>query len=269
MIVGLFGIEAYSYHQTIRNYVVLFGSIFSNMHIKRGDKFIKVPIKYGKGTMYEKAPQGVQEREKSKLRMIVPSMAFLDDDIARDPVRQTSTSYAVELAQGFEAAARIPYNISFKLHTRNKNIEDHLQMLEQITSVFDPTVTVKMKPTKESEKYDNILIKLESFSTDDNSEEQDEERLIECEYSFTLEGYIYKKTSKKPIVTEVVWNIGVEGATLGNTIFVSDETGKAEMTDVNGLSDLIEKGLVLTVPTGNAKKQTTVKTSPRKKVKPS
>lgn len=248
---SLFGVDSYSYHSSIRRYTVLFGTLFSSMVLKRGDKWIKVPLRYGKGNMYEKAPQTSDEREDTRVREIVPSMSFYLTDIQRDPTRQTSPQNNVTIAEGFVSKSRIPYNLTFNLDTRNKNTEDHLQILEQIGTTFDPSVTVRFEPIEKfqpSNVVENVTISLESFDYTDD-EENEEARMIDGTYVFTVRGYLYKRVNKVDVVKEVVIGSGTSEEDLSKTMFVFDDAGTKAFNDLESLQSLIEQGLVETVMT--------------------
>lgn len=248
---SLFGIESYSYNSSIRRYTVLFGTLFSNMVLKRGDKWIKVPLRYGKGNMYEKVAQSVAEREETRMREIVPAMSFYLSDIQRDGVRQTGPQNNVTVAEGYIAKSRVPYILTFNLDTRNKNTEDHLQILEQIATTFDPSVTVKFEPIEKaspSDLVENVVINLESFEYSDD-EENEEARIIDGSYIFTVRGYLYKRISKVDVVKEVVIGSGTSEEDIAKTLFVFDNEGTKTFNDLESLQSLIEQGLVETVMT--------------------
>lgn len=245
---SLFGRTGYAYHGSVRRYTVAFGVLFSDMLLMRGEDFIKVPLRFGTGNLYEKMPQTNAEREQSRVREILPSASFYITDIQRDSTRQTNPHHTLDMGLGLVVAARVPHNITFELAVRNKNLEDHLQLLEQITTAFDPTYTAKMRPIDNSDKSENVVIVLDSFSVDDNSDSQvdDGERRIEAVYSFTVKGYFYKAASKADVVTEVVYGTGVDENDLSTSVFVSDKATQANLVDYDALGKMVDLGLVET-----------------------
>ena len=262
---NLFGKEGYAYHGAIRKYTVMFGSLFSDVMLMRDDQWIKLPLRFGSGNLYEKLPQNAAERDQTRVREILPSMSFYITDITRDPTRQTNPHNTLTMGAGLDIQARIPYNITFELAVRNKNMEDHLQILEQFAMVFDPTYTVKIKPV-DSEKIENVVVVLEQFSVDDNAEQQveDGERRIETTYVFTVKGYVYKAMKKTDVVNEVVFGTGTGAYDLTQSLFVADKPGESVIADYAALANMIETGLVETTITNPDVVNTTQKPSKRK-----
>ena len=112
----------------------------------------------------------------------------------------------------------------YALTIRSKTIEEAFQIVEQVISAFDPQVSVHLLDSKDLEIDRDITVKLESgYSLDDNYENSQEDvRFIEINLSFTVKGYIYKRTNEVPIVLEVsvngqigdgIFNFGTVAAT--------------------------------------------------------
>lgn len=245
---SLFGKEGYSYHGSVRKYTVLFGTLFSDMMLKRGETWIKVPLRFGVGNLYEKMPQGVADRDVTRVREIFPAMSFHITDIQRDSTRQTNPHHMIDMASGQVVQYRVPQNIQFELTLRNKNIEDHLQMLEQVTTAFNPTYTAKINPIDGIDRSENVVITLDSFTVEDNSDTQvtDDERTIEATMVFTVKGYFYKAAKPADIVTEVVYGTGTDEYDLNQSVFVYDRDTETVLMNHSELSALIESGLVET-----------------------
>lgn len=246
---GLFGKDAYSYNKIVRKAVVLFGSLFSDVMLMRGDTWIHVPLRYGRGNIYEKVNQSPEQSEQTRLREIVPSMSFYDLDLQRSAIRQTNPHHPIDLERGKVIASRTPYDLTFELAVRNKNIEDHLQILEQVGATFNPTHTAKMTPVEGSSRVENVVITLEGVATEDNFEEQvpEEERRIVATFTFTVRVHFYTKTRDVDVVEEVVYGTGTNEFDLNQSLFVANKDKQTTLIDMDALNSLINDGLVETV----------------------
>lgn len=213
----MFGKDNYFYHGSIRRYIVIFGSLFNDMYIKRKnesgnrEEMIKVPLRFGKGNIYEKVEQDSESRETKKIRQIVPVMTFRMSDFTRDDSRKTNKWQKLKHTQTNGDGTinyqlnRIPYNFTFELALRTKNEDDALQIVEQITSVFNPSINVIMSDISglEIDSEQTINIQLDDVQPDDNFEDYEESRHIEWTLNFTLKGYIYCRTQEAYVIKEV------------------------------------------------------------------
>lgn len=209
-----FGTENYFYEEQVRRSVVAFGVLFSDMYVKRAEKWIKLPLKFGGGYLYEKLPQDSETRENTKKREILPSMAFSMSEIDKDTTRLTQQfadiSFAVRGVDNMSSVIshRVPYNIQFTLYTRTKYTAEDLQILEQITGVFAPSVTVSMDPlasTKDTRLKQESTIVLDSIGlTADDLDDGETDKKIEREYRFTFKTYLYARPKKTFIIDEIL-----------------------------------------------------------------
>lgn len=231
----LFGTENYFYHASIKRYVALFGSLFSNLHIKRvsedGSKedVIKVPIRYGQGNMYSKVPQD-KSRETQQVSRILPAMAFTLDTVYKDVSRKTNPSNRL-MHHTFEPDGtkkfqlnRVPYNFIFSLIIRTKNTDDMLQISEQIIPCFDGNLSVTIEDTTGVPVEQDIILVLDEIDINDNYDEEMQSRLIEWKITFEMKGYLYKRTQSGLIIKEV------------------DLYGGSTMDDLVLLDTIIEQG---------------------------
>lgn len=212
----LFGQDGHFYHGSVRRYVALFGSLFSDLYIKRksddGTKedVIKVPIRYGAGNMYLKVPQN-ETRETKQITRVLPAMAFELSNIYKDVARKTNPMNRIQHptfkdlntdTRQFQLN-RIPYNFLFDLRIRTKNTEDMLQITEQIIPAFDGNLSVTINDTTGVPVEQDIIIVLNEISMDDNYDDEMQSRLIEWTITFELKGHIYKRTQEGLVIREI------------------------------------------------------------------
>lgn len=92
----------YFYHKNIRNIVILFGTIFNDIKIKRtlanGDiqNEFKVPISYGPSQKYlSKLEQGPIDEEKETIGITLPRLSFEIVTMNYDPTRKLQTTQKI------------------------------------------------------------------------------------------------------------------------------------------------------------------------------
>jgi hypothetical protein len=208
----LFGLDNHFYHASVRRYVALFGSLFTDIHIKRvaGERedIIQVPIKYGNGNMYMKVPQD-DTRDAKKHSRVLPAMAFVLDNMYKDVHRKTnalnriqSTAITKDGKKNFQLN-RIPYNFVFELAIITKNTDDMLQIAEQIIPVFDSNLSVTIEDTTGVSVEQDIIISLTEIEMKDNYDDEMKNRLVEWKITFELRGFLYKRTQSNFVVKEV------------------------------------------------------------------
>jgi hypothetical protein len=210
----LFGENNYFYHASVRRYVSLFGTLFTDIFIKRKsddgtkEETIKVPIKYGNGNMYLKVAQD-QTRDTKQIARTLPAIAFELENLYKDVSRKTNPMNRIQNvnldANGTRdwQFNRIPYNFLFALTIRTKNTDDMLQIVEQIVPAFDGNLSVSIMDTTGVIVEQDIIISLEEISIQDNFDDEMQSRLIEYKITFELRGYLYKRTQNSLTLKEV------------------------------------------------------------------
>ena len=148
------------YHQTIRKYVAVFGTLFNDINIERKNSSgtvvekLKVPLAYGPKQKWLLAVQDTTA-DRKVVATRTPRMGFAMTGVSYDPARKLSTIGRNVAANTSSATTNIntmynpvPYNFDFELFILVKNAEDGTQILEQILPYFTPefTVTVNTIP---------------------------------------------------------------------------------------------------------------------------
>jgi hypothetical protein len=231
---ALFGLDNYFYHGSIRRYVALFGSLFKDVYIRRvaddgsKEEFIKVPIRYGNGNMYLKAPQDAS-REIKQIGRILPAMAFKLDNFYKDVSRKTNPMNRIQNPT-FNAAGkrnyqfnRVPYSFLFELEIRTKNTDDMTQIVEQIVPAFDGNLSVTIQDTTGVDVEQDIIISVQEVTMEDNFDDEQQERLIEWKIVFELKGFIYKRTLTGIVVNEVDIQWGDSFDNITDQLSVTDQ----------------------------------------------
>jgi hypothetical protein len=208
------------YHKTIRKMVVLFGSLFNDINVRRFDangdeiKRFKVPVSYApkEKTLARVESGGIRGRQTA---IPLPVMSFEMTGLNFDPERKVSNASKI-VAPSSSTSKRnfyspTPYLFDFSLYVYANNQEDATQILEQILPYFRPHFTVSIQELEDvPELKRDIPIRLDSISSEDSYDgDFESRRAIVYTLNFTLEGNIYGQVSDTGIITKAfvdIWN---------------------------------------------------------------
>ena len=204
------------YHQTIRKYVALFGTLFNDINIEKKDSGgnvlsrQKVPIAYGpKQKFLTRINQDASLDRQVAIQL--PRLGFEMTGMAYDPVRKLNTMGSLthkETINGNRNVKKMfnpsPYIFDFSLYAFVENAEDGTQILEQILPFFTPEFNVTVNIITDMGISIDIPIVIQSATSEDSYEgEFSARRTIIWTISFMMKGFIYPdiKSSQKIIKT--------------------------------------------------------------------
>ena len=200
------------YHGTIRRYVVLFGTLFNDIHVNRPDsahneiQTIKVPVTYGpKEKVLSRLTADPALNRKAAI--VLPAISFEMTNIQYDGSRKLNTVGRRSKVNGADPNKLlyqynpVPYNITFSLSVLVKNTDDGNRIIEQILPFFTPEWTSTIALIPEMDISMDIPIILESVTLKDEYEgDYETRRTLEWNLSFTLKGYIFGPVHKSNII---------------------------------------------------------------------
>ena len=212
------------YHGTIRRYIVLFGTIFNDIHITREDangnliSAIKVPISYGPRDKH--LARVIADPELNRpWSLILPMMTFTlksfyyDADRKLNKVgrlpgkRPTATSKNIVN----NVYTPVPYTFNFELQVTVKNTDDGSKIIEQILPWFTPDWTPTVRIIDEPEIILDVPLILNPVRMEDTWEGSFEsQRYITYTLSFRMLGNIYGPNRRSPIIKRAITNVGLE-----------------------------------------------------------
>ena len=144
------------YHQTIRNCIIGFGKMFSDVEFERFDNSgtaqqkILVPIAYGPKEKWVQRLEQDPTLEDQQYTTL-PRLSFEMAAISYDPLRKTNrmgtlkinrTSAGGGSGKRDKLFAPVPFNLDMQLNCLTKTTEDGLQIVEQILPFFTPEFTM-------------------------------------------------------------------------------------------------------------------------------
>ena len=192
------------YHQTIRKYVALFGTLFNDINIEKKDSGgnvlsrQKVPIAYGpKQKFLTRINQDASLDRQVAIQL--PRLGFEMTGMAYDPVRKLNTVGSLthkETINGNRNVKKMfnpsPYIFDFSLYAFVENAEDGTQILEQILPFFTPEFNVTVNIITDMGLSLDIPIVIQSATSEDSYEgEFSARRTIIWTISFMMKGFIY------------------------------------------------------------------------------
>jgi hypothetical protein len=213
------------YNSTTRNTIVAFGSLFSNIRIKRDSpdnkttQTISIPISYApKEKWVVRLDQDPTLTEYTNT--IVPRMSFEITDIQYDSARRVGKGGYITCNTGNESLttvlAPVPYNMSIALYVLTKTTEDGLQIIEQILPYFTPEFTLSFHAIKDMNVILDVPVILNSVRvTDEYEGDFDKRRFVIWTLNFTLKTNFFGPVSTAGKITKVFVDlVGYEHLTL-------------------------------------------------------
>ena len=229
------------YHQHLRKYVIVFGTLFNDLIVQRKDNAgnivqdIKTPLAYGPR---EKALARLQQDPdlNRKVAITLPRMTFQMTSFSYAPERKLNkihrnvSALSDDKKKLYAAYSPVPYDIGFELNIMTKFAEDSTQLLEQILPFFTPEWSVTMTLIPEMGWKQDIPVVLNSVSTSDTYEADFETRraLIHT-LNFTMKGYFWGPLRKTGIIKTA--NVMTHVDT--STVYANAHSGNTVVANVN------------------------------------
>ena len=251
------------YHETIRRYVIVFGTMFNDMVVHRRNaagtivKRLKVPIAYGPRAKFLSRIK--QDPTLTKPDAIsLPRMSFQIVGYNYDPARKLQTigqmrSAVANTSLNGAVYNPVPYNIDFELSIYVLNAEDGTMLIEQILPFFTPEWTNTMKLVDDIDLRMDVPVVLNTINTEDTYEDAYENRrTIIHTLNFTMKGYIFGPVKNKDVIliantrTFVIdgFSASLEGANSGPNAIVQLSAANAGTGYVNNQIVTFSNGIV-------------------------
>ena len=205
------------YHETIRNVIVAFGTMFNNIQIVRKDnsgtiiQSMKVPLAYGpKQKFLVRLDQDPSLSAATAITL--PRLGFEIGSLTYDTARKmnrvqkfkkvkSSSSNANKLDTQFMP---VPYNMDITLYAMAKNSDDALQIVEQILPFFQPDYTLTLNDMADMGIKRDVPIILNDVSYEDNYQgDFESRRAIIYTMGFTTKFYLYGPVTSSSVIKTV------------------------------------------------------------------
>lgn len=217
--------HSHFYHGGVKNIIMMFGAIFSDITIRRAANLgaadyqeISVPLSYApKQRAYVRTTQNpvIEERQK---QVVLPRISYEIVNFAYDPSRRTNMSSVARSTRTntesnknmvAQLMSPTPYDIKVNLYVYVKNQDDGLQIIEQVLPFFNPDFNVSIRPVPEMQHIvEDVPIILDSVSYEDDYEgDLETRRAIIWTLSFTVKMNFYGPITKAGVIKKVSINV--------------------------------------------------------------
>ena len=205
------------YHETVRNVIVAFGTMFNNLQIVRKDnsgtvtQAMKVPLAYGPKqkwlTRLDADPSLA-----NAVAITLPRLGFEIGSLTYDSTRKLNRVQKFKKVKSASSDANkldtqfmpVPYNMDITLYAMAKNSDDALQMVEQILPFFQPDYTLTLNDMADMGIKRDVPIILNSVSYEDNYQgDFESRRAIIYTLAFTLKFYLYGPVTSSSVIKTV------------------------------------------------------------------
>jgi hypothetical protein len=239
------------YHGTIRNTIVAFGKLFSNVYIdrKQGDSVngttaqrLQVPLAYAPKEKWIVRIDSDPNLEGNTYTTL-PRMSFEITGYNYDSTRKVGRMNKVSsVTSGVTNSvfSPVPYNINISMYILTKTQEDALQIIEQILPTFTPEYTLSLNALPSVGIVQDVPIVLDNISVqDDYDGDFQTRRFVTHTLNFTLKLNLFGNVSNQGLVNKVLVDVG-QDKTLVNTNAHYTATGNINtqlVTSENWLED--------------------------------
>lgn len=218
------------YHAITRKIIVGFGSLFSDIKIKREDiaktieQTVAVPIAYAPKEKWLVRLEQDPNLENHTYTTL-PRMSFEITGFSYDPVRKINRNSYITCSDPVDGSikrtfAPVPYNIDISLYVLTKTTEDGLQIIEQILPFFSPELTMALKVVPESNIITDVPVILNSMSLNDEYDGDFEtRRFVTYTLNFTIKALMFGPVTNASIINRVFVNTDQANLdAIGNTV---------------------------------------------------
>ena len=205
------------YHETVRNVIVAFGTMFNNINIVRKDnngtitQSMKVPLAYGPKqkwlTRLDTDPSLA-----SAVAITLPRLGFEIGSLSYDSTRKLNRVQKFKKVKSSSSDANkldtqfmpVPYNMDITLYAMAKNSDDALQIVEQILPFFQPDYTLTLNDMADMGIKRDIPIILNDVGYEDNYQgDFESRRAIIYTMAFTTKFYLYGPVTSSSVIKTV------------------------------------------------------------------
>ena len=205
------------YHETIRNVIVAFGTMFNNIQIVRKNnsgtviQTMKVPLAYGpKQKFLTRLDQDPSASTATAITL--PRLGFEIGSLTYDPIRKMNRVQKFKKVKSSSSSSNkldtqfmpVPYNMDITLYAMAKNSDDALQIVEQILPYFQPDYTLTINDMVDMGIKKDVPIILTDVSYEDSYQGDFEaRRAIIYTMTFTTKFFLYGPVTSSKVIKTV------------------------------------------------------------------
>jgi len=207
------------YHESVKKYVILFGTLFNDIWINRKDntgktiQSMKVPLSYGPREKFLARLEGDPNLDQA-FAVVLPRMGFEITGFGYDPERKLHTIGKYIKTENVANTQRkslwnpVPYNINFQLSIFTKATEDGLMIVEQILPFYTPEWNTTIRLIDDPEVVIDVPLVLNNVNSDDVYEGNFEERrALVWTLDFTMKCLLFGPDKTQGIIKTVITDL--------------------------------------------------------------
>ena len=243
------------YHETLRKYVIIFGTLFNDIRISRTDsngnrvQDLRIPLAYGPRdkTLARLEQDPNFDRE---VAITLPRMSFewIGLNYATERKLNTIRKNVYTANSNEQSKLRtmynpVPYDITFELNIMSKYVEDSTRIIEQIVPYFTPEFTVSATIIPEMNWKIDIPVVLDAISVQDTYESDfTQRRAIIHTLTFTLKGQLFPRVVKTGIIKTANLNFYVDT----NSVLANNHPANTVYATVNTSANVLHHRTTIT-----------------------
>ena len=225
--------ENSTYHASIKQTIIAFGALFSNIKIPRYDangnllQTIFCPITYGpKEKIIVRLNQ--DPNLDNQVMVTLPRMAFEIVSYERDMSRGVNRNNKIISYRADGSAlgtfTPVPFNLGINLYLLTKGTEDSLAVIEQILPVFMPEYVATINSIVDMNITQDVPFIMNGVSVNDEYEGSfDQTRLVTHTLNFTAKISLYGDFGAAKIITRTDTSLQTfDGKTLASHVSTGD-----------------------------------------------
>jgi hypothetical protein len=222
------------YHQSIRKYITVFGTLFNDITVQRiatdgtVTQTIAVPIAYGPKEKWLSRLRNDPDLNKPTAIQL-PRMSFEMQTFERDSKRNLTklkkNAHILTTTDGDTVKSQftpVGYDINMSLFIFIKNADDGAQIVEQILPYFRPEWTVPIRLIPEMSLTYDVPIVLTSTNLEDAYEGgYEERRALVWTLDFQIKGWLFGPVQKSGVIKRSFINqhlVTESGSTIASQI---------------------------------------------------
>lgn len=206
------------YHGLIRQAVVGFGAVFSQLKVIRTNpndptqppQIVAVPIAYAPKEKF--LVRVTQDPNQDGFTYItLPRMAFEITGYTYDSSRMVSRNNQIQMRRNDVITGTftpVPYNLDFTLHILTKGTEDGLAIIEQILPKFTPEYTITINSIPEFGFRQDVPLILNGISVSDDYEgDFTIRRLVTHTLNFTAKINLFDRIRQSGLIKNTITDV--------------------------------------------------------------
>lgn len=200
-------------HRTLRRYVIAFGTLFNDLHVRHRDsngnviETIKVPLAYApRDKMISRLEQNPDMESQA---ITLPRMSFEMINMSYAPERKLPKAQKiVRTMEGENTLLRtvyspVPYDINIQLNIYVKYAEDGTGIAEQIMPFFTPEFTMSMRLIDDMDFVMDIPLVLQSVISEDTYDgDFESRRAVIWTFDFMMKSWLFGPTNEQKMIKQ-------------------------------------------------------------------